>query len=214
MFTVLPFGLSSAPYIFTKILKPLVKKWRGEGKSIVLFLDDSLGAGRSFTLAKICSLQVHADLLKFGFLPNEEKCIWEPRQAIVWLGTLINTADSTIAATDKRISSLLVDLNDLLRNKQRAIHVKRIATVAGKIISLSNCVGNVAKLMSRNLYALLNSAQSWFDHVQISEDVVIELKFWRENARKCNGIPIWPVKERPSKMVYSDASSVDCGSVV
>ena len=27
-FSVLPFGISSAPYLFTKILKPLVKKWR------------------------------------------------------------------------------------------------------------------------------------------------------------------------------------------
>jgi hypothetical protein len=69
-FTVLPFGLSSAPYIFTKLLKPIVKKWRSQGNSIVIFLDDGLGAGRTYTLAKIFSLQAHADLLKFGFLPN------------------------------------------------------------------------------------------------------------------------------------------------
>ena len=73
-FTVLPFGLSSAPYIFTKLLKPIVKKWGSQGNSIVIFLDDGLGAGRTYTLAKIFSLQAHADLLKFGFLPNESKC--------------------------------------------------------------------------------------------------------------------------------------------
>ena len=28
VFTVLPFGLSSAPYVFTKCLKPLQKYWR------------------------------------------------------------------------------------------------------------------------------------------------------------------------------------------
>ena len=57
MFSVLPFGLSSAPYIFTKILRPLVKKWRGEGKSVLLFLDDGLGTAQPFNLAKICSFQ-------------------------------------------------------------------------------------------------------------------------------------------------------------
>ena len=103
MFSVLPFGLSSAPYIFTKILRPLVKKWRGEGKSVLLFLDDGLGTAQPFNLAKICSFQIHTDLLKFGLLPNEEKCVWEPCQSIVWLGTVINTAHSSIAATDKRI---------------------------------------------------------------------------------------------------------------
>ena len=28
VFTVLPFGLSTAPYIFTKLLKPVEKHWR------------------------------------------------------------------------------------------------------------------------------------------------------------------------------------------
>lgn len=214
MFSVLPFGLSSAPYIFTKLLKPLVKKWRGEGKSIILFLDDGLGAAQPFNLAKICSLQIHADLLKFGLLPNEEKCVWEPCQSIVWLGTVINTANSSIAATDKRIESLASDLDDLLRDSHVAVHVKRVATVAGKIISLSNCIGNVTRLMSRNLYSLINSASTWFDFVKLSKEVVIELAFWRENLCKCNGIPIWPVEVRPTRIVYSDASSVGCGSVI
>ena len=31
MFSVLPFGLSSGPYVCTKLLKPLIKKWRDEG---------------------------------------------------------------------------------------------------------------------------------------------------------------------------------------
>ena len=46
-FLVLPFGLSSAPYIFTKIMRVLVKKWRSEGKEIILYLDDGLGLGNS-----------------------------------------------------------------------------------------------------------------------------------------------------------------------
>ena len=214
MFSVLPFGLSSAPYIFTKVLRPLVKKWRGEGKSVLLFLDDGLGAAQPFNLAKICSFQIHADLLRFGLLSNEEKCVWEPCQSIVWLGTVINTANSSIAATDKRIRGLESDLDDLLRDLHVAVHVKRVATVAGKIMSLSNCIGNVTRLMSRNLYSLINSASTWFDFVKLSKEVVIELLFWRENLCKCNGIPIWPVEVRPTRIVYSDASSVGCGGVI
>ena len=42
-FSVLPFGLSSVPYLFTKILKPLIKKRRSEPKSTVVYLDDALG---------------------------------------------------------------------------------------------------------------------------------------------------------------------------
>ena len=97
------------------------------------------------------------------------------------LGTVINTANSSIAATDKRIRGLVSDLHDLLRDLHVAVHVKRVATVAGKIMSLSNCTGNVMRLMSRNLYSLINSALTWFDFVKLSKEVVIELVFWREN---------------------------------
>ena len=40
VFTVLPFGLASAPFIFTKCLKPHEKYWRIHGISVAIFLDD------------------------------------------------------------------------------------------------------------------------------------------------------------------------------
>ena len=49
-------------------------------------------------------VQVHADLLKSGFVPNESKCVWEPIQVITWLGAVLNTSTSEISTTDKRIN--------------------------------------------------------------------------------------------------------------
>lgn len=74
-FCVLPFGLSSAPFIFTMILKPLQKSWRSRGIPIAIFLDDGLGGGIDKVSAKIHSLAVHSDLLKSGFVPNQEKSV-------------------------------------------------------------------------------------------------------------------------------------------
>ena len=142
-FTVLPFGLSSAPYIFTKLLKPIVKKWRSQGNSIVIFLDDGLGAGRTYTLAKIFSLQAHADLLKFGFLPNESKCEWDPIQEITWLGVVINTLNCTLHLTAKRVNSILTDIDNIIAQQNQKLHVKRFASICGKIISCGSCVGNI-----------------------------------------------------------------------
>ena len=51
LFTVLPFGLSTACYIFTKLLRPLVKYWRGQGIRIVVYLDDGIGAASGETNA-------------------------------------------------------------------------------------------------------------------------------------------------------------------
>ena len=121
-FSVLAFGLSSAPYLFTKLLKPLVKKWRTEGKSLVVFLDDGLGAAADYTKASISSLSVHADLLKSGFVPNEEKSLWEPTQVITWLGTVIDTSQCIISATDTRIQSLSEDLSFLLDSTHPSLY--------------------------------------------------------------------------------------------
>ena len=92
-FTVLPFGLSSAPYLFTKLLKPILTSWRCKGIPMAIFLDNGLGGGISTVKAKINSLSmiVHADLTRYGFLINEDKSLWEPVQNITWLGTVFDT---------------------------------------------------------------------------------------------------------------------------
>ena len=43
-FVVLPFGLSSAPYVFTKMMRPLVRLWRSKGLKAVVYLDDGIYA--------------------------------------------------------------------------------------------------------------------------------------------------------------------------
>ena len=42
-FTLLPFGLNSAPFIFTKVVRPLVKYCRFSSVKITCFLDDGIG---------------------------------------------------------------------------------------------------------------------------------------------------------------------------
>lgn len=111
---MLPFGFSSAPYVFTSIFKPLQKSWRSQGIPIAHFLDDGLGGGTDFVSAKVNSLVVHSDLLKSGFVPNEEKSLWEPLLVITWLGVILDTIDGAIQATDERIEKLNAGLVELL----------------------------------------------------------------------------------------------------
>lgn len=46
-FTSLPFGLCTAPYLFTKIMKPVIQKLREMGIVLVIYLDDILIIARS-----------------------------------------------------------------------------------------------------------------------------------------------------------------------
>ena len=69
-FKVLPFGLTSAPYVFTKVVRQLVKYWRGRGYLILMYLDDSIGGDMSVERARILSDSVRQDLASSGFTVN------------------------------------------------------------------------------------------------------------------------------------------------
>lgn len=93
---------------------------------------------------------MHSDLLKSGFVRNEVKSQWEPTQIITWLGVILNSIDGSVKANDERISKLSDDLETLSTLQHpTCVHVKRVARVAGQIISLSSCVGLVARIMTR-----------------------------------------------------------------
>jgi len=161
-----------------------------------------------FVYAKVNSLVVHSDLLKSGFVPNEEKFLWEPVQTITWLGVILKTIDGTIKAIDERIQKLNAGLVDLMTSPPlRKVHVRNVASVTGQIISLSSCVGPVARIMTRFLFSVVNSAQSWNNEVCLSDDSLSEIIFWKSNVVPLNGKVYWSSHSLPVKVTYSDASN-------
>ena len=85
-FTVLPFGLSTAPFIFTKVLREMVKYWRSHSIKIVMFLDDGWGTNKNQFLCSVDAEFVRNSLEKAGFVINHEKSVWRPIQRLEWLG--------------------------------------------------------------------------------------------------------------------------------
>ena len=72
-FTVLCFGLTSGPYIFTKLLRPLARHCRDQGIQIAIFLDDGAGTNPDFDTCFSQAKQIRSDLISAGFVINEEK---------------------------------------------------------------------------------------------------------------------------------------------
>jgi len=77
-FKVLPFRLASAPYIFTKILKPVLYFLRERGFLSVVYLDDFLLIASSYSQ---CVKNVSATmnlLISLGFMVNNRKSVFTP----------------------------------------------------------------------------------------------------------------------------------------
>ncbi|XP_040266255.1 uncharacterized protein LOC120980933 [Bufo bufo] len=85
-FTCLPFGLSSAPWCFTKLLRPVVSWLRSRGVRLIVYLDDILLMHES-SARLLEHLRWTADLLTdLGFLLNMEKSCLIPSQRMEFLG--------------------------------------------------------------------------------------------------------------------------------
>ena len=164
--------------------------------------------------AKINSLTVNADLLKLGFLPNEEKSLWEPVQVITWLGIVLDTNRGVISVTHKRISKLKTSIVSIPQGHCSHVKVRDLASVVGQIISLTPCVGNVTRIMTRSLYAVVDQGVSWSSTIELTREARDELKFWNQNVDSLNGCSPWRAISKPAKLVYSDASSQAYGSFI
>ncbi|CAJ0942839.1 unnamed protein product [Ranitomeya imitator] len=84
-FTALPFGLASAPRVFTKVMAAVMAILRSRGILIIPYLDDLLIKG-SFRRDCAQSLQVTLDILTpLGWIINQEKSTLTPSQHLTIL---------------------------------------------------------------------------------------------------------------------------------
>ena len=208
VFVVLPFGLATACYWFTKLLRPLTKYWRGQGLRVIIYLDDGIVAINGKEAAELASKQVRSDLQRAGLVEHTDKCVWIPTQQLNWLGFDIDLARGVLEVPRGKVETLCNQIKDALQAK--ALPARSLASITGRLISMSIALGPVTRLMTRNLYALINMRKSWCHTLTISPEATAELLFWLEQIDNFNGQNIW---HSPSaiRVVYSDASSSGYG---
>jgi hypothetical protein len=207
MFTVLPFGLSSAPYIFTKLIRPLTQHWRSQGINITIFLDDGLDMENSLQVSRKTAATVRSDIKASGFVPNDQKSVWEPTQIICWLGLQWDGVLWTIAINPQRIETLFADLNDVIN--QEKVSARTLARVVGWIISTGPITGNLARIMSRDCQMSI----AWDTPFVLDHYSLLKLKFWQDNIEARN-VRICQQFCDSNKIVYSDASNHACAALV
>ena len=223
VFYVLPLGLSTAGFIFTKLLRVLVAKWRANACRVVVFLDDGLGGGKNYDTATEASNYIHQDLQKFGFLMAEDKCTWVPCQYITWLGYVWNTLDGYIHVTDERLERALESLNFLIgqiTEGQVIFPVRKVACLVGHLISMQSAIGPEVRLRTRGLNHCIVSRVNWNSPVIVSSQALDEMIFWRENIRSLNKGMLCSLQadsalnEEDGVVVFCDTSGAGFGGYI
>lgn len=203
-FTCLPFGLSSAPWAFTKLLKPVVAFLRRHGIRLIIYLDDILIIGSS-KVAVMQDFNFAVELLKFlGFIINVEKSVGDPTQEIEFLGLNVNSLSLSVALPREKVDSILNLCMDAM-SKSR-VSLREMASILGKFVWATNAVP-FAQAHYRNFQLLYIAQAKTADMeklITLSEESCSDLSWWVENLARQNGKPL--VQNDPDLVIFSDAS--------
>lgn len=213
MFTVLPFGLNVSGYIFTKVVRQLVKHWRINNIKIVVYLDDGFGVAENAEICKQYAKKVKADLVASGFVPNKDKCVWEPSQSVTWLGFVWNLMQCRLYIPESKIDDIHI-LLDFLLNEGPRVKFRQLAKLCGKLIAMTPAIGNVTQIMTRCTFSVINLKDNWdqFINIRLHPDCINELLFWRKNISNIGSVDL--LQKYADFHVFTDASATGAAGFI
>ncbi|KAL0861715.1 hypothetical protein ABMA27_009196 [Loxostege sticticalis] len=180
-FQCLPFGLSSAPYIFTKLLKPVVSYLRSKGFFIVNYLDDFLCLGSSYSDCLNCVTETVNLLTNLGFVINHQKSQLIPSQCQQFLGFELNSLNMTIGLPLEKRKKILNLLKDVAKRKN--IIIREFAKLLGVLTSACPAIAYgwmYTKLLEREKFLALRQSNDNYDGKMVIPDILNEELIWWE----------------------------------
>ena len=211
-FRTLPFGLALSPYVFTKIIRPILQWARAKGIRLSAYLDDLLVAAATEQEAKLHTLMVRAQLEKLGFLINDKKSTLTPTRQIEHLGFRIDTVRMALTVPGHKIRDLRREAVKMLN--ATTFQLRRLAAFIGRAMSMTAAIFP-ARLKTRALLQVQNRALAdqcnWTDPITLDESARKDLTWWQDHLSHWNGQCFLP--QQSDVDVFTDASETAWGIV-
>jgi len=165
-FTCLPFGLTSAPRIFIKVLKPIAGILTKMGIRIIVYLDDMLITNSTLkgTRDDILTLKYVTDNL--GFLINMEKSVFIPMQFIEFLGILVDSTNMRFLLPEEKVATIQKECCHLVCRQvaslsQRSHIIGRLTSCTTAVLQAPFYYRGIQHLKNSNtLTQLVNKVQN------------------------------------------------------
>ena len=211
-FTCVPFGLSSAPLLFTKTLKPIFSKFHEEGFQGFGYIDDSFIIAQSFEECAQAVAFLTDLFVKLGFRINTEKSVLNPCQKLTFLGYVLNSNEMTVSPTQEKRKKVKKCVINLLSE-----HKPKIRTVASVLGFLNDvCKGceygptYLKRLEILKIKALRKTGRKGFEgRMKISWQGIQDLKWWLANI---DNAKFALHLENPEIILETDASNLGWGA--
>lgn len=205
-FSCLPFGLSSAPRCFTKIMRVVVTFLRRRGIRLIIYLDDFLimNVSRDKLLEDINIVLV--TLKALGFLINLSKSVLTPSKRLEYLGVMLDTESLQFSLpVEKVLNVKLLCSKALSRDK---INLRQLASLLGNfnwaIISIPFAQAHYRSLQQIYISESKRNHYNLNAFCRLSSEARHELIWWLNNIDFVNGKRCCP--KDPDLLICSDAS--------
>ena len=192
-FVVLPFGLASAPRVFTRILKPIYAWFRHQGFRCSYFLDDSLGMNQDVGVCRQHGLTMCEVLDSLGFTVNDKKSSLVPKQRLVFFGFILDSVAFMIYLTQEKVDKIILSATVLISKK--TVTVRKLASFIGLIINAFYAVLEAPlhyRSLERNKIAGLGKNNNYDNMTELTGKSLEELHWWIDNIKQKNGKRIRP----------------------
>jgi hypothetical protein len=211
VFNVLPLGVSLSPWLFSKVMKQVLKVWRKKGIRVVGYIDDFLVMARTKEECLHHRLIIDTMMKQLGMRREPSKGHWEPTQQAKFLGLILDTKLGLLIVPQEKITVVKELMLEVLQ--ERRTSRRMLAKIAGKLLSFSLAFAP-ARIYTRSLYKLIDAFHidkfSWNKKVNLTAQVTQDLTWLVENLVKFNGKAAWI----PSHVirVRTDASQTGWGA--
>lgn len=210
-FTALPYGLSVAPRVFTKIMKEVVTYLRYQGFKNVCYLDDILCIGDTY-MECLQNVNTTITLLEcLGFVINYVKSSLVPKQTCRFLGFIFDSVNQTISLPSDKCQKILdlIDKFSLLRK----CTIREFAQLIGVLVSACPAVKYgwlYTKILERQKFLALQKRLNFEAHFKPSPVILDDLSWWKLNVMKSSN----SLKTANYDFeIYTDASRTGWGAV-
>lgn len=168
------------------------------------------------TLEEVLRLRerIERDMVKLGWVRQEEKGNWELSQKVEYLGVVIDIVRERWFVPVEKVKELCVLAIPILEGKK--VSFQKIARVVGKLVSMS-CTLPLAKLYVRETFQEfleegLYASRDWSKKIRLQGEALEDLGFCVRLLEQATRAHMW----RPARIVavYADATLAGWGGYI
>jgi hypothetical protein len=190
-FKCLPFGLSTAPRVFTRVVQEVGAFLRRKGIQIFMYLDDWLILAQSAEAVTQSLNRVIDEVTSLGFIINLEKSNLTPSQEPIFLGARLDLVKGLAFPSSERLENLVLSCQSLeTRNSAPASEWLRVLGFMASMVDLIPFCRLHMRIIQLNLLKTFNmSLHPMSRPVPVHWEVKRELRWWSCLHNVSVGVP-------------------------